>query len=312
MLLISRTLIGVGVGACLMGPLTAYRVWLQDETQQRANSWMLMVGAIGMLSSSLPIQYFLPLIGWRAIFLFLAVLTFICIISIIIFIPAWHAKKTSNEQSNESKLSTVWKNPLFISLVPMGLFTYGGFFAIQTLWAGPWMIRVAGYTPEESAQGLFLIYFSMLVSFFFWGYFVPKFSKNIQDAIRLLKFGAPISLIVLAIIIYLGPKAGAIHWAVFIVSSVFLSLTQPAVGMAFSLSNAGKALTSFNLLLFIGAFFMQWIIGLIIDVGMSLNFSEVDSFKLAMSFVLLTSLFSYLFFIKKYKISSVYENEKLI
>ena len=152
----------------------------------------------------------------------------------------------------------------------------------------------------------------MLVSFFFWGYFVPKFSKNIQDAIRLLKFGAPISLIVLTIIIYLGPKAGAIHWAVFIVSSVFLSLTQPAVGMAFSFSNAGKALTSFNLLLFIGAFFMQWIIGLIIDVGMSLNFSEVNSFKLAMSFVLLTSLFSYLFFIKKNKISSVYENEKLI
>ena len=312
MLLISRILIGMGVGACLMGPLTAYRIWFQDETQQRANSWMLMVGAIGMLSSSLPVQYFLPVIGWRAIFLSLAVLTLLCIILIIIFIPAWHLKNITNEKLNESELSTVWKNPLFLSLVPMGLFTYGGFFAIQTLWAGPWMIRVAGYTPEESAQGLFLIYFAMLVSFFFWGYFVPKFSKNIQDAIRLLKFGAPISLIVLTIIIYLGPKAGAIHWAVFIVSSVFLSLTQPAVGMAFSLSNAGKALTSFNLLLFIGAFFMQWIIGLIIDVGMSLNFSEVNSFKLAMSFVLLTSLFSYLFFIKKNKISSVYENEKLI
>ena len=312
MLLISRILIGMGVGACLMGPLTAYRIWFQDETQQRANSWMLMVGAIGMLSSSLPVQYFLPVIGWRAIFLSLAVLTLLCIILIIIFIPAWHLKNITNEKLNESELNTVWKNPLFLSLVPMGLFTYGGFFAIQTLWAGPWMIRVAGYTPEESAQGLFLIYFAMLVSFFFWGYFVPKFSKNIQDAIRLLKFGAPISLIVLTIIIYLGPKAGAIHWAVFIVSSVFLSLTQPAVGMAFSFSNAGKALTSFNLLLFIGAFFMQWIIGLIIDVGMSLNFSEVNSFKLAMLFVLITSLFSYLFFIKKNKISSVYENEKLI
>ena len=60
-LLISRILIGVGVGACLMGPLTAYRVWFQDETQQRANSWMLMTGAIGMLSSSLPVQFFLPL-----------------------------------------------------------------------------------------------------------------------------------------------------------------------------------------------------------------------------------------------------------
>ena len=191
---------------------------------------------------------------------------------------------------------------MFKSLIPMGFFSYGGLFAIQTLWAGPWMIRVAGYTPEESAQGLFLIYFAMLVSFLCWGYFVPKFSKNIADAIRLLKFGAPISLIVLAIIIYLGPKAGSIHWAVFIVSSVFLSLTQPAVGMAFSLSNAGKALTSFNLLLFIGAFFMQWIIGIIIDIGISFNYSVISSFKFAMLFVLLTSLFSYLFFLKNIKI----------
>ena len=303
MLLISRVLIGVGVGACLMGPLTAYRIWFQDETQQRVNSWMLMVGAIGMLSSSLPVQYFLPLVGWRAIFLSLALLTFVCILLIIIFIPKWQSKSIDNKHLNESKLSTVWKNPLFKSLVPMGFFSYGGLFAIQTLWAGPWMIRVSGYTPEESAQGLFIIYFCMLISFLVWGYFVPKFSKNVNDAIRLLKIGAPINLFVLIIIIYLGSKAGSIHWALFIVSSIFLSLTQPAVGMAFSLSNAGKALTSFNLLIFIGAFFIQWIIGLIIDAGIAFNLSEIDSFKLAMTFVLITSLLSYLFFLRKVKIN---------
>jgi len=301
MLLLSRVIIGVGVGACLMGPLTAYRIWFQDETQQRANSWMLMVGAIGMLSSSLPVQYFLPLIGWRSIFLILALLTLVCIILVIIFIPKWEQKSIVNEQINENKLSTIWKNSLFKSLIPMGFFSYGGLFAIQTLWAGPWMIRVSGYTPNESAQGLFLIYFSMLASFLCWGYFVPKFSKNVNDAIRLLRIGAPLNLIVLALIIYLGPKAGSIHWALFIVSSIFLSLTQPAVGMAFSLKNAGKALTSFNLLIFIGAFFIQWIIGLIIDIGISLNYSETNSFKIAMSFVLITSLFSYLFFLKKNK-----------
>ena len=110
MLLISRVLIGVGVGACLMGPLTAYRIWFQDETQQRANSWMLMVGAIGMLSSSLPVQFFLPIIGWRAIFLSLALLTLACIILIVIFIPKWQPKSIDNKHLNESKLSTVWKN----------------------------------------------------------------------------------------------------------------------------------------------------------------------------------------------------------
>ena len=296
-LLVSRIIIGVGVGACLMGPLTAYRIWYQDETQQRANSWMLMVGAIGMLSSSLPVQFFLPIIGWRNIFLLLAFITLVCIILIIIFIPQWTSK--GNQKKDDAKLSIVWQNQFFRSVIPMGFFSTGGLFAIQTLWAGPWMTKVSGYTPEESAKGLFLIYFFMLLSFLIWGYFVPKFSKNVNDAIRLLKYGSPLSLLVLGVIIYLGPNTDSIHWALFIVSAVFLSLIQPAVGMAFSVSNAGKALTSYNLLIFIGAFFLQWIIGLIIDLGLSLNYSEIVSFQLAMSFVLVTSLTSYLYFLLK-------------
>jgi len=298
-LLLSRILIGVGVGACLMGPLTAYRIWYQDETQQRANSWMLMVGAIGMLSSSLPVQFFLPIVGWRMIFITLALLTIFCIILIIFFIPNWNKANTQSNSKDNGSLKEIWNNNFFKSLVPMGFFNYGGLFAIQTLWAGPWMVKVSGYTPEQSANGLFIIYFSLLISFLSWGYLVPKISKNVSDAIRLLKFGAPLNLIVLAFIIYLGPKAGAYHWAFFAVSSVFLSLTQPAVGMAFSLSNAGKALTSFNLLLFIGAFALQWIIGVIIDSTMNLGFSEISGFRFAMIFFLLTSFFSYLFFLIK-------------
>ena len=301
-LLLSRILIGIGVGACLMGPLTAYRIWYQDATQQRSNSWMLMVGAIGMLSSSLPVQFFLPIIGWRMIFITLALLTIFCIILIIFFIPNWNKENIQSNSKDNGSLKEIWNNDFFKSLVPMGFFNYGGLFAIQTLWAGPWMVKVSGYTPEQSANGLFIIYFSLLISFLSWGYLVPKISKNVSDAIKLLKFGAPLNLIVLAFIIYLGPKAGAYHWAFFAVSSVFLSLTQPAVGMAFSLSNAGKALTSFNLLLFVGAFVLQWVIGILIDYSMSLGFSEIIGFKVAMMFFLITSFFSYLFFlIKNYK-----------
>ena len=298
MLLVSRILIGIGVGACLMGPLTAYRVWYLDETQQRANSWMLMVGAIGMLSSSLPVQYFIPTIGWRGVFIFLTVLTLICIILIILFIPKWQTEEKLNK-IKYAELKNVWQNSFFRSLVPVGFFNYGGLFAIQTLWAGPWMTRVSGYTAEESAKGLFLIYFCLLFSFLLWGYFVPKFSKNIKDAVKLLRWGAPLNLIVLLLIIYLGSSAGASYWALFAVSSIFLSLTQPAVGMAFSTSNAGKALTSFNLLLFVGAFFIQWIIGIIIDFGINLGMNEINSFRLSMFFVFLTSLLSYFYFLKK-------------
>jgi len=54
-------------------------------------------------------------------------------------------------------------------------------------------------------------------------------------------------------------------------------------------------------LIFIGAFSLQWIIGLIIDLGIGLNFSEINSFKLAMVFVLVTSLSSYFYFLVKNK-----------
>ena len=102
-------------------------------------------------------------------------------------------------------MSIVWQNQYISEVLFQWVFLTGGLFAIQTLWAGPWMIKIIGYTPEESAKGLFLIYFFMLLSFLIWGYFVQKFSKNVNDAIRLLKYGSPLSLLVLpGLIIYLG------------------------------------------------------------------------------------------------------------
>ena len=67
-LLLARVLLGMGVGACLMAPLTGYRRWFDAGTLLRANSWMLMTGSLGMLASTLPVQWLLPLTGWRPMF----------------------------------------------------------------------------------------------------------------------------------------------------------------------------------------------------------------------------------------------------
>ena len=56
----------------------------------------------------------------------------------------------------EGKLSDIWSNKFFKSVIPLGFFNYGGMYAIQTLWAGPWMVRVTGYSSLESATGLIL------------------------------------------------------------------------------------------------------------------------------------------------------------
>ncbi len=298
-LLISRILIGVGVSACLMAPLTGYRIWFAENQQQRANSWMLMIASLGFLSSTLPVQLLLPTFGWRGLFVGIAILILISIVLMLAFIPKWdHQKKESLESPIQTgSLADVWKNKFFISVIPMGLFNYGGLMAIQTLWAGPWMIRVAGYTPLESATGLFWINITMLVSFFLWGYFLPKITNLGFSALKILKFGLPVSFLVMLTIIILGSKAGAFYITLFILSSIFLSVTQPAVGLSFQSHLAGKALTSFNLLIFLGTFIMQWIMGLVIDLVRGFGYTEVIGFKTAFSFFLFLSLTSYLFFL---------------
>jgi len=296
-LLISRILIGVGVSACLMGPLTGYRIWFADEYQQRGNSWMLMIASTGFVFSTLPIQILLPIFGWRWIFGGISILIFFVIILTLLFIPPWKKEENNNDINNIGSLSDVWKNKFFRSTIPLGLFNYGGIMAVQTLWAGPWMIRVAGYDPLESATGLFWINSTMLIAFFVWGLILPKLNKLGLGTMKLMKFGLPISYLSLLAIIISGESAGALHFIIYIFTSIVLTLTQPAVAMRFPTSLAGKSLTSFNLLIFLGTFIMQWGIGLIIDLSQFLGNGEILSFQISFAVYLVICVFCYLYFI---------------
>ena len=85
--------------------------------------------------------------------------------------------------------------------------------------------------------------------------------------------------------------------SLFILSSIFLSVTQPAVGLSFKNHMAGKALTSFNLLIFLGTFIMQWVMGLVIDLVKNFGYTEIIGFKSAFSVFLFLSIISYIFFL---------------
>ena len=300
-LFISRIFIGVGVSACLMGPLTGYRVWFEEKYQQRANSWMLMVLSIGFLASTLPVQILLPLIGWRSIFFLIGALILISIILLSVFIPSWEIKSPVESKNISEGLLDVWKDKFFISLIPLAFFSYGGVQAIQTLWAGPWMLNVAGYSPLESAIGLFWINITMLFAFLIWGYLLPKFSEYGLDSIKIIKYGLPLNYVILFLIILLGQKAGAAMFTLYILSSIVLTLTHPAIALSFPQHLAGKSLTSFNVFIHSGTFFVQWGIGLIIDYCKNIGFDTILSYRISFSVFLVICILSYLFFIFKNK-----------
>ena len=291
-LLAARVLCGVGVSACLMAPLTGYRRWFTPAAQLRANSWMLMTGSFGMLASTLPVQWLMPVTGWRPLFWGLAALIAVSMAVIAWTVPHWERAPAAAEVAPKG-YAEVWRHPYFRRMAPVGFFTYGGMIAMQTLWAGPWMVRVSGYAPLDAAAGLFVINISMLCTFWSWGMVTPWLTRRGFTTERLIARGLPISFFVLAAIIIAGPSAGAWSWALFCVSCTFVSLAQPAVGMVFPPTLAGRALSAYNLVIFAGVFVIQWGIGLLVDAFAAVGLGQVDSFRAAMSVFLWCCVMSY-------------------
>jgi len=303
-LLAARVLCGIGLSAGLMAPLTGYRRWLAPQMQLRANSWMLMTGSLGMVASTLPVQWLLPVVGWRALFWGLAVLLVLAMALIAWKVPGWQATLSAAPAADKAAggddggYGAVWRHAYFRRMAPMGFFTYGGMIAIQTLWAGPWMVRVAGYTPGQAATGLFTINLCMLVAFWAWGLLNPRLARVGYSADWLIARCLPLSFLVMGAILLAGRGAGAWAWALFCVSCTVAALAQPAVGMAFPSALAGRALSAYNLVMFAGIFVVQWGIGLLIDGLRALGLDEVDAFRGAMAAYLLASFASWAHFMR--------------
>ena len=327
-LLAARMLCGAGVSACLMAPLTGYRRWLAPGIQLRANSWMLMTGSLGMVASTLPVQWLMPVWGWRGIFMGLAGLVVVAVLAIVWLVPAWGqttqpvamAGPETGSTKPSSSYAAVWAHPYFRSLLPLGFFAYGGLVAVQTLWAVPWMIKVAGYNAAQAATGLFWINVAMLCTFWVWGAINPWLVRHSISIDRLIVRGLPLSFAFLAIIIIaakaintpastqLEGENGVLQlfnthawllWALYCMGCSFVSLAQPAIGMAFPSELAGRALSAFNLVIFAGVFVVQWGIGLLIDGFKVLGWAEIAAFQGAFGVFLTCCVASYVYFVWK-------------
>ena len=280
-LIVSRVLIGAGVAACLMAPLTCYRGLFSPGAQLRANSWMLMTGSLGMLASTLPVQWLLPIWGWRGLFWAVSAMLLLAMGLILWAVPRDRPDPGTAAAGVSPGYGDIVRHPLFRRMAPLGFFVYGGLIAVQSLWAGPWMTRVSGYSAAQAAQGLFAINLAMLLTFLSWGVLMPRLAGRGFDAVRLMTWGLPLCLVLLFVNVALGAGAGALHWAAWCVACTFVAASQPAVGQAFPAALAGRALSAYNLVIFTGVFAIQWGIGLLIDALRGAGLAEPMAFRAA-------------------------------
>ena len=312
-LLLARLLVGAGLGACLMAPLTSFRHRLTAAAQLQANAWLLMTGSFGMLASTLPVQWLLPLLGWRGLFVAVAGLLVLAMAMIAWVVPgdrprfdgsAGHGAAADPAQvaePGEPRLvpvplgyRAVFSHPAFIRVAPLGFVAYGGLIAMQSLWIGPWLTEVTGRSADGAARGLFVVNLAMLLAFLCWGLVMPRLTRSAWAGERLIATLWPLAVLSGGLIAALGEQAPAGLWALWCVASSVVSLSQPALAQAFPAALAGRALSAFNLVIFAGVFVVQWCLGLLIDLLQASGLPKSQAFRLAFATFIVTTALSFL------------------
>ncbi len=321
---LTRLLTGIGLSACLMAPLTGYRRWFPAAIQMRTSSWMLTAGSSGVLASTLPVQWLLPFWGWRVLFLALTLALVLAMVLVWILIPTWSARthqlaqalhpapsqashpitvRPAQAQAQDPALSGLrgyWAlcmRPAFVGYAAMGCFGYGGLIAMQTLWAGPWLIKVCGLLPGQAAGGLFAMNLALMCSYFSWGWFFPILSQRGLRASQVIIWVYPLSLAVQLFLIFFSADSNVWTWVLFAITSSCVSLSQAAVGLAFESRWAGRVLSAFNLVIFLGVFAIQWLFGAVVDLLTSRAWSVQEAYPAAFGVFSSLSAMAYLFFI---------------
>jgi predicted MFS family arabinose efflux permease len=274
-LVLGRALIGAGVAACLMAPFKAYRIWFAPNRQGQLASWMLLAGTLGAMLAASPAQWAVQWLGWRGLFaacaLALAVSAFALWIGLPRGVPAQAA------QGAAIRMRSVLRAPAVRNFAPNAVFGAGGFIALQTLWLGPWMRNVYGMTPDQAAAALTGMNAAMLAGFLAMGSAAPWLAARAKWLSVVINGAFTLTGVLILAVAVGGAALPWFVWALVGLSFTVQPMAQSRVTLAFAPEHAGRVSTTTNLLIFGGAFVLQW------GVGAAINALTAQGFTTALA-----------------------------
>ncbi|KXB29407.1 MFS transporter [Dechloromonas denitrificans] len=266
-LAIGRALIGLGVSACLMASFKAFAQWFPPERQASLTGLIMAAGGLGALTASKPLELALGFASWRGIALSLAATTLL-VAALLWFLVPDKASETKGAGFAEqlAGVKSIFSSAHFWRYAPMGFCFTGGFMAVQGLWASRWMMVLEGMDGAAVGSRLTLISGAMLAGFLFMGFFATAL---VHRGIKLEKIYLGAMLLALACFALITSQptlAGNLLWPVLGACFSLSNIAYSLVAQAFPPAMSGRANTALNLLVFAGAFGLQWGIGVLVDL----------------------------------------------
>jgi MFS family permease len=264
---LGRALIGLGVAVCLMSSMTAFVLWFPLERLATLVGWMLLVGAIGALSATKPVELALRVMDWRTLFLMLAAYTVCASLAIFLVVPEKTAPVT--RATLRSQIAEVWmilRNRGFWSIGFAAAFVQGVAISLLGLWAGPWMRDVAGLDRAALAYNLLFAAGAFGVGGVLWGTLSDRLAQRGVPVLVTYVIGcAACSVALIPIALGYG-SASLLLWVLFMGLSPFGTLSYALLAARFPKAMTGRVVTALNMVTFLLAFAVQAGVGAIINL----------------------------------------------
>jgi MFS family permease len=297
---LGRILIGAGVAPCLMASYYYFRRCFPAVQQPRLVMSMLLVGATGAMVATQPALSMANWLGWRQIYIFACGLLVLSAFTIYFFTTDADRQETPlGSEKDTTSILKLATHPVMLRIVPACIFTIGGFLAMQTLWAGPWLTKTLSLSPEQASTVLLYLNASLMVSYVLMGLAGPwllRIGLSLQHQSVIALTWIPIVFVTM---ILWQNQASWICWLLFapVIPVMFLLQTQAA--LAFPSHVAGRVLTTSNLMIFVGTFAVQWAIGLAVDTFNKLGMTDTDALRSAFSCLVALQLLSLFWFVMR-------------
>jgi len=289
MLALGRGMIGLGVSACLMAAFKSFSQWFPLERQASLTGWIMTSGTLGALAASAPLNAALNVATWRDIFFVLSGLTVAVSAWLYFSVP----DKPGSQQPETLSVQLAGVRQVLVSrhfwrFAPLGFAQIGGFMAVQSLWSSAWLMHVNGYTRSIAADHLAAMSMAMVVAYILIGLLATGLARRGIAPIYLLGGGMLMSLLALLLIITQAIDQHYVLWMAFGVFSSFGTLGYSQMSAGFPVALSGRANSTLNLMVFLGAFGLQWGMGILIEMlqanGHSIEIAHRNAF--AVLFVL--------------------------
>jgi len=326
-LLAARLLIGVGVAAGLVAGLMAIALWFPKDRVPLANGAFIAVGTLGAVAATAPTDWVLTGMDWRGLFQMIAICCALVAACVVTLAPRARGKTLSGAGPAASRkvflpgshiglrsYSHILRDARFWRLAPLSGTSIGSAWALQGLWAGPWLSDVAGFDRPTLVAHLFVMSLALSSGALGLGVIIQVLKRVGIGPTKVLP--ALVTLLMLAelLLAIRQPVPVIVPWCLIALMGAGTVATYSITADLFEKSTLGRVNGSVNLFHIGGAFVLQTSVGFIIA-----RWSQLDSghyppgaYTFALLFLVLAQLLALIWYMRAPRIAVAVPPERTV